>query len=601
MARVIPDGWREIARANEAASAQRHVETIAHLAAALPEGYTVYHAVHWTNVERGWSVYGEIDFVIVNRAGDMLLIEQMTGYLDEGPDGLHKRDRGRVRSVPVQMVRTVATLRDKLRRRAGTEAVSVDYLLHCPDYTVRRVESAGVSADRIVDATRRGELAKVVRAILPDVDRHPGHDAGSGAGPGPSAGPNAGRAGGGHGTAHQQVDRFLRDVIELETDVSALIGRAESLVTRISGGLAHWARQLAFEPFRLHVDGTAGSGKTQLALAEYRDAIERGLRPLYVCFNRPLADHFASVVPPGGEVCTFHTLCQKLLRDAGRSPDFSGPDPFGRMEVQAASVPVGEHWRFDTVIVDEGQDFSIAWRDQVLRHARDKARVVWLEDRMQALYDRESAPPAGWVTLHARSNYRSPRQVVRLLQAILPPSVHIDAAGPITDGGIELLEYRDRSDADGLMTATKDAIRRCLGEGFRRGDIAVVSFRGREHSAFAGLAQLGPHAIRGFTGRYDLFGQPVFTEGELLVESVYRFKGQAAPAVVLTEVDFDELDERAMRRLFVGATRATMKLVVVATARAARALAERAPAVVIAAAQSSGGLQSSGVSPPPRT
>jgi superfamily I DNA and RNA helicase len=90
--------------------------------------------------------------------------------------------------------------------------------------------------------------------------------------------------------------------------------------------------------------------------------------------------------------------------------------------------------------------------------------------------------------------------------------------------------------------------------------------------------------LRGFTGRYDLFGQPVFTEGELLVESVYRFKGQAAPAVVLTEVDFDDLDERAMRRLFVGATRATMKLVIVATARAARLLAERAPAVVLAGA-----------------
>jgi hypothetical protein len=564
MARVIPDGWREIGRANEAASAQRHVETLAHLAAALPQGYTVYHAVHWTNVERGWSVYGEIDFVVMNRAGDLLLIEQMTGFLDEGPDGLHKRDRGRVRSVPVQMARTVATLRDKLRRRPGAETASVDYLLHCPDYTVRRVESAGVSADRIVDATRRGELARVVRAILPEGDDPTGR-----------------------GTPRsQQVDRFLRDVIELETDVSALIGRAESLVTRISGGLAHWARQLAFEPFRLHVDGTAGSGKTQLALAEYRDAIERGQRPLYVCFNRPLADHFASVVPPGGEVCTFHTLCQKLLREAGRSPDFSGPDPFARMEAEAASVPVGEAWRFDTVIVDEGQDFTIAWRDQVLRHARDGARVIWLEDRLQALYDRDSAPPAGWVTLHARSNYRSPRQVVRLLQAILPPAVQIDAAGPITDGGIDLIDYRDRADVDGLMAATKDAIRRCLGEGFRRGDIAVVSFRGREHSAFSGLAQLGPHALRGFTGRYDLFGQPVFTEGELLVESVYRFKGQAAPAVVLTEVDFDELDERAMRRLFVGATRATMKLVIVATARAARVLAERAPAVVLAGAPS---------------
>ena len=135
--------------------------------------------------------------------------------------------------------------------------------------------------------------------------------------------------------------------------------------------------------------------------------------------------------------------------------------------------------------------------------------------------------------------------------------------------GLELVEYRD---TEGLLAGTKEAIRKCLQAGFRRHDIAVISLRGREGSALLGLDQLGPHPIRRFTGRYDLLGQPVFTDGELLVESVYRFKGQAAPAVVLSEVDFESLDERTVRKLFVGATRATMKLVIVASARAARPL-----------------------------
>ena len=58
----------------------------------------------------------------------------------------------------------------------------------------------------------------------------------------------------------------------------------------------------------------------------------------------------------------------------------------------------------------------------------------------------------------------------------------------------------------------------------------------------------------------------------MLLESIYRFKGQSAPCVILTEVDFDRFDERIARKLFVGATRATMKLMIVATARAARHL-----------------------------
>ena len=74
---------------------------------------------------------------------------------------------------------------------------------------------------------------------------------------------------------------------------------------------------------------------------------------------------------------------------------------------------------------------------------------------------------------------------------------------------------------------------------------------------------------------YDLLGNPEFSAGDVLIESVYRFKGQAAPCVILTEIDFETLDDAALRKLFVGATRATMKLVLIASERAVRQLRER--------------------------
>jgi superfamily I DNA and RNA helicase len=100
----------------------------------------------------------------------------------------------------------------------------------------------------------------------------------------------------------------------------------------------------------------------------------------------------------------------------------------------------------------------------------------------------------------------------------------------------------------------------------------VLSFRGREGSALTAVDHLGPHRLRAFTGTYDLFGNPEYREGDVLLESIYRFKGQSAPCVILTEVDFDTLDDQAARKLFVGATRATMKLIVVASERATHAM-----------------------------
>ncbi|HVL58103.1 MAG TPA: ATP-binding domain-containing protein [Burkholderiaceae bacterium] len=547
MARILPDGWREYAESTGAA--RRHLDVLERLAAGLSDAYTVYHGVHWTNAERDYAIHGQIDLAIVNRAGALVVIEVVSGFLDETADGLVKRLPNRSRNVSVQLARTAAQLRAKLAARPGIEPVAIEHLLYCPDHRVANPSTAALGPERIVDAARRDQLAAAVRALLPE---------------------------GAPERAAQQVHRFLRDVIELQPDVAALIGQVRDAVTRVAGGLAFWARQLEFEPFRLRVTGTAGSGKTQLALAEFDDAVARGKRALYVCYNRPLADHVARICARSGDdrgarVHTFHALCEARLRSAGQSTDFSRADAFDALVERAAKLPVGPEWRFDTVIVDEGQDFPEAWRDQVLALAEPHARVIWLEDPLQNLYAREPVALPGFVRLRARSNFRSPRAVISMLQPLLPPEVAIEARGPLNDGDVELITYRDPR---GALDATKEAVTHCLAAGFRRADIAIISFRGRDASALLSAGRLGPHTLRAFTGRYDLLGQPLYSDGELLVESVYRFKGQAAPAVVLSEIDFDALDARAVRKLFVGATRAMMKLVLVASERAA-ALLER--------------------------
>jgi superfamily I DNA and RNA helicase len=55
---------------------------------------------------------------------------------------------------------------------------------------------------------------------------------------------------------------------------------------------------------------------------------------------------------------------------------------------------------------------------------------------------------------------------------------------------------------------------------------------------------------------------------------LYRFKGQSMPAVVLCDVDFETLTPKDRRKLFVGLTRAQLRVEVVLSARAAQALQE---------------------------
>jgi len=256
-----------------------------------------------------------------------------------------------------------------------------------------------------------------------------------------------------------------------------------------------------------------------------------------------------------------------MARGRGEAPDFALPDAFRRLESGMVAAAPDDAWRFDELIVDEGQDFEPAWADALLRLLHAAGRAWWLEDPMQNLYGRDPYRSEGWVELRSETNYRSPRTISNALERLLGQTVH--SGCPIDGAPIELLEY---ADDDGLIEQTKRAIGIAIGAGFRRESIAVLSFRGRERSRLAALPRLGPYVLRSFTGRYDLFGAPIHTEGEIAFDSVMRFKGRSAPCVVLTEVDFDALDEKNRRRLFVGASRATLRLIVVAAGRSAAGL-----------------------------
>ena len=151
----------------------------------------------------------------------------------------------------------------------------------------------------------------------------------------------------------------------------------------------------------------------------------------------------------------------------------------------------------------------------------------------------------------------------------------LEAGSPFKGGDIEELTYPE-GDVEAMLAQTRRAVTSCLAAGFGRHDIAICSFRGRERSAILNLDKLSDaHTLRSFTGDYDLFGNPVFREGGLLAESVYRFKGQSAPALIFTEIDFEEMGEVVLRKLFVGMTRARLKLVLVMSDRAALQLLDR--------------------------
>jgi len=116
-----------------------------------------------------------------------------------------------------------------------------------------------------------------------------------------------------------------------------------------------------------------------------------------------------------------------------------------------------------------------------------------------------------------------------------------------------------------------------MDQGYAPENIVILTYQGLANSRF--FASDAPKTLNEIGLKrqdgYDAAGQVKYTDGQVLVETLYRFKGQAADAVILTEVDFEELDEKNRRKLFVALSRARLHVIYITSERAREVLYEK--------------------------
>lgn len=533
----------------------REHQTLQRLRAALPDSYTIFHSTHLAWVDDSRLHKREADFLVVNRAGQVLMVEMKTGPLEETAGGLVKAYGDARKPVVAQLHDVTDALRQRFREAHGVQArLDIRFLLYCPDHALRDFAAAGLTRQQLVDARDRHALPQAIRRLLPDGPRDEAQ--------------------------FDRVRRMLAQELHLDPDRAALAEQGQQLVTRLTGDLLDFLGALEMSPFRLRVDGAAGCGKTQMVSFFAERARAAGKRALVACFNRPLADELRGAVPEEARVDTLHGLARRLLEAAVRAPDMRGANDPGFWRTLVASATdlalegVPEEFLFDALVVDEGQDIDQDGYELLKLLLRPGADVVWLEDENQRLYGGRPLSEPGFVLYRCRDNHRSPQRIARFLQALLP--FHFEARNPLQGDAVQIVEAQPAS----LLDRLSERVERLVMAGYAPGQIVVLTGRGLQGSVAMKAESLAGHPTRRLAG-YDADGGARFTEGALRVETLWRFKGQQAPAVVLCELDGDPADADLQRRLYVAATRATQRLeILLPKASALLATVRRAAAQV---------------------
>jgi len=329
------------------------------------------------------------------------------------------------------------------------------------------------------------------------------------------------------------------DAADILTDQQAVILNATRLLNRVE------------------VRGGAGSGKTFMAVEQARRLAADGQRVALICYSHGLASYLKRITAgwrhrqQPGYVGEFHALGIRWGAPVGpdetersaRTSQFFEHDLPATMAELAAALPDGQ--RFDSIVIDEAQDFADSWWDPILAGLRDPdtGGIYLYSDEGQRVFDRTGAPPVPLVPLILDHNIRNTRQIAT-------------AFGPLVDHPMRSLggdgpDVRFVScDRDEALDVGDDQIEALLDGGWRPEDVALLT-TGTRHP------EQKNRQAEGTAAYWDSF----WDAEQVFYGHVLGFKGLERRAIVLVVNDQYAL-ERARERLYVGLSRARDQLVV---------------------------------------
>jgi hypothetical protein len=336
---------------------------------------------------------------------------------------------------------------------------------------------------------------------------------------------------------------------------------------------------------RVLVEGTAGSGKTLLALEFALTLADHGERVLFLCYNRHLSawlqeqakhDPRAQRAPGRVEISTFHACARGLAKRAHVDFDVpsSGEQVFWDDEVPLIMEQALEVLRtraqaevFDAVVVDEAQDFAPDWWvtiESLSRAGRDGRLYAFL-DLKQSLRGTAKLPP---VSLPSRfriaTNCRNTKAIARSSAALADIDIRLLPGSPAGEAPAIRRAASTAAEA-GLVLAE---VRQLLQQAIKPKQIALIGSSAHAKGALANHA--------------DVDGVPFVDDANdwrrgagLLVTTARAFKGLEADVVVAHGLSgfgalFTPTD------LYVAWTRARHRLIMVCQSGEVRAAVEEA-------------------------
>lgn len=516
----------------------------------LDQEWTIYCNYHLLRKDAHLKE-GEVDFVLLHRRHGMLVLEVKGGQLEYDPDLRQWWQNGYPMDDPFAQARgNTHDLRKQILERgrfprAGGFPCTFGYAVAFPECNYLGTLPPGAQGSVLYSLRDLPHLGERVRDTLRDWSRDQ-------------------KSSQMHPSDFEQIKTALQSTFHLVTPLSHCLKRDEEALVQLTESQARALARIFANP-RVKVQGTAGSGKTMLALHRALAFAREGRSTLLLCYNKSLPFWLRRQVgdQEGLKVINFHSLCFELCSRAGIEfvvPKEDAADFWRYRSAEGildALARVDE--RYDAIVVDEAQDFHDEWWVAIEALGRVPNGPLYLFfDPDQNLFDTGMEFPEGMLYV-LDENCRNTRSIARICGQVLGQDIK---SPPGTPDGCppEVTVY---SDDEELRRSCQALLKRLLDqERLRPSQVALLSRRKPANSALAG-ERLGKYALT-----QDV--EAWLSDRAVWFSSIRAFKGMEAEVMVLVEVDELAPPKWDRPELFVACSRARHRLYVLASSEQAR-------------------------------
>jgi hypothetical protein len=546
----------------------------------LPDIYRVVHSLPWLRPERD-SIdaplrEGEADFVIFHPDYGLLVLEVKGGeeLFARGHQWFRKQAKGerKITNPFDQARRNMHALTNAVEERTGGRITAskfvYGYAVVFPHGRATGLLPLDVAEQILIDVDRMHELERMIEKAFTAFPRKVG---------------KLERA------EYIEMLDVLLPRFQIVRPLSPQIEASRQKLLELTDNQALAFHGL-FANRQLLVEGVAGSGKTLLAIERVLAFAHQGIRCLFVCYNKELAqwlreqlaaDPSRAEIAKLVDVYNLHSLAAELAREAGlpfdipadqtKARQFWDEDAVSILEAAVASLFAMGEPRYGALVVDEAQDFAELWwypLFPLIKGGEGGAIFVFM-DLAQSLRASATPPPFEFPARYSLNvNCRNTKRIARLSANLVP----IDTLSPVgAPVGVDVRMLRATASTQQAGLVANELRRMLEIEKLAPHQIVLIGPAAKERGSLQRLNEVsGTHIV---TSAID------WRSGKgVLCTTARSFKGLEADVVIVYDLaalsaGFTSAD------LYVACSRARHVLILVTHDERIRSVLERAEAV----------------------